>query len=68
MINITAFYYSKTSCFTFLEGISFTLSRYLNEGKTTCFTVMIYSDIKRSNITLVNKQTIKWLKEKVILS
>ena len=33
------FSYSKTSCFTSTEGISMTHNSYLQDSKTTCFTV-----------------------------
>ena len=62
-----SFYNSKTSCFGVIEGLSFTVKCHSFITKTTCFTVVIYSDIDISNITLTNNLTLNMLEVKVTL-
>ena len=62
-----SFYDSKTSCFGIVEGPSFTVKYHSFITKTTCFTVVIYSDIDISNITLTNNLTLNMLEVKVTL-
>ena len=62
-----SFYDSKTSCFGVVEGLSFTVKYHSFITKTTCFTVVIYSDIDISNITLTNNLTLNMLEVKVTL-
>ena len=62
-----SFYYSKTTCFAVVEGLSFTVKYHSFITKTTCFTIVIYSDIDISNITLTNNLTLNMLEVKVTL-
>ena len=62
-----SFYDSKTSCFCVVEGLSITVKCHTFHTKTTCFTVVIYSDIDISNITLTNNLTLNMLEAKVTL-
>ena len=63
-----SFYNSKTSCFGIVEGPSVTVKYHTFHTKTTCFTVVIDSDISKSNITLTNNLTLNMLEAKVTFS
>ena len=63
-----SFYDNKTSCFGIVEGFSVTVKCHTFHTKTTCFTVVIYSDIDISNSTLTHKLTLNALEAKVTFS